>query len=144
MGVVGILTACAFWGLDNNLTRLISSRDPMTIVFVKGFGAGGFSLALALGMGAQFPATRAWAAALALGSVSFGLSIALFIRAMRDLGAARTGALFGTAPFFGAVLSWFIFPELPSAFVLASIPIMAVGAVLLLTEAHRHRHHIAG
>ena len=140
MGVFGIIVACALWGLDNNLTRIVSAMNPMAIVCVKGVGAGVCSLALAATLGAKLPMIRVSAVAIGLGTVSFGLSTALFIRAMRDLGAARTGALFGTAPFFGAVLSWIVFPEVPSGVVLASLPLMAAGAVLLLTESHRHPH----
>lgn len=140
-GVVGIVAACALRGLDNNLTRLVSAQDPIAIVCVKGLGAGAFSLALARLAGDHLPSVRIAAAGIALGSVSFGASIALFVRALRDLGAARTGALFGTAPFFGALLSSVVFPERPGGLVVASLPLMAAGAALLLSEAHRHAHH---
>jgi ABC-type nickel/cobalt efflux system permease component RcnA len=59
---------------------------------------------------------------------------------MRGLGAARTSALFGTAPFAGALLSFLIFQEAPNLFMVTSLPIMIVGAVLLLGEKHAHKH----
>jgi drug/metabolite transporter (DMT)-like permease len=144
VGVVGIIGACALWGLDNNLTRLVSTADPMTIVCVKGFGAGTIAFALAAVVGAHVPAVRASVMAIALGSISFGLSIALFVRALRDLGAARTGALFGTAPFVGALISWAVLGETPDATALVSLPLMATGVFLLLTEVHPHRHRHTG
>jgi drug/metabolite transporter (DMT)-like permease len=143
VGAVGILGACALWGLDNNLTRLVSTADPMTIVCVKGFGAGTIALALAAVVGAHVPTIRVSVMAIVLGSISFGLSIALFVRALQDLGAARTGALFGTAPFIGALISWAVLGETPGAMALVSLPLMAIGSFLLLTEVHHHRHHHA-
>src|SRR5262245_41167954 len=143
LGATGIVAACLLWGIDNNLTRMISGRDAMTIVCVKGWGAGIFSLALSLVLGAELPGIKSWAAAIVLGSVSYGLSIALFVRALRSLGAARTGALFGVAPFVGALVAWVFLAESPSAAALASFPLMAIGAFLLLTESHRHPHHHA-
>ena len=95
-------------------------------------------------MGAHVPAVRASVMAIALGSISFGLSIALFVRALRDLGAARTGALFGTAPFVGALISWAVLGETPDATALVSLPLMATGVFLLLTEVHPHRHRHTG
>jgi drug/metabolite transporter (DMT)-like permease len=139
-GVLGILGACVLWGLDNNLTRIVSAKDPIVIVCVKGLSAGAFSLTLGMVVGADLPSLGLSAAAIALGSVSFGASIALYIRALQDLGAARTGALFGIAPFFGALVSMAIFPEIPGVLVLAAFPLMAAGAALLFLEAHRHPH----
>ena len=140
-GVFGILGACAFWGIDNNLTRLISDVNPMTIVSIKGWGAGSLALALALAAGEPLPSLRVALLALGLGAVSYGLSIALFVRALRQLGAARTGALFGTAPFLGALMAWAFLQESPTTSALLSVPMMLAGAWLLLTEAHAHRHH---
>jgi hypothetical protein len=110
------------------------------IVCVKGLAAGAFSLVLARVLGNGLPTPGIAGAAMLLGSVSYGLSITLFVRALRQLGAARTGALFGTAPFAGAVLSWLVLREVPSVAVLAALPLLAWGAFLLLTERHRHVH----
>lgn len=140
LGAIGVLGACALWGVDNNFTRNISAKDPLAIVLVKGLGAGAFSLILAVILRSPFPAPRLALAAMALGSVSYGLSIVLFILAMRGLGAARTSALFGTAPFAGTALSFMLFGGVPGTLFFISIPLMIIGAILLLGEKHSHTH----
>lgn len=87
---LGILAACALWGLDNNFTRNISIKDPLAIVIVKGLGTGSFSFCLSLLLNQPMPTLSNVIAALVLGSLSYGLSIVLFIHAMRQFG--------GTAP----------------------------------------------
>ena len=142
-GALAVLGACAFWGLDNNLTRVVSGWSPMAIVAVKGWGAGTFALALAFASGHALPPGRIVVMTLVLGGVSFGLSIALFVRALRGIGAARTAALFGTAPFLGALISWTLLGESPTATAWVAVPLMLAGAWLLVAEPHTHRHHHA-
>lgn len=139
-GALGILAACLLWGLDNNLTRHISTRDPQSIVMVKGLGAGLVSLVILWLKGGALPEIGSILAAMLLGFFSYGLSIVLFIHAMRGLGSARTGALFGIAPFAGAALSLLIFRDSPNALFWAALPLMATGAVLLVSENHEHEH----
>jgi drug/metabolite transporter (DMT)-like permease len=139
-GALGVMLACALWGLDNNLTRHISAKNPLTIVTVKGLAAGTFSLVLALALGNRIPEPVTAVKALLLGSVSYGLSIALFVMALRDLGAARTSALYATAPFLGMVLAITVFGEQLEPAFLFAIPLMVGGAVLLLRENHGHWH----
>ena len=139
LGALAILAACVLWGVDNNLTRNISAKDPLTIVLVKGFGAGSLSLALALVLGADLPAIGVIVGALLLGAFSYGMSIVLFIRALRGLGAARTGALFGTAPLVGMVISLLLFQEAPTNLWIA-LPFVLLATLLLLTEKHSHEH----
>ncbi len=139
-GALLIVGACTLWGLDNNLTRHVSLRDPKTIVVLKGLGAGSFSLALAAVLGRPFPPLEHAGWALALGAVSYGASIALFVRSLRKLGAARTGALFGMAPFLAAALSLAIFREPPPVTMYAALPLMLVAAWLLARERHEHGH----
>ncbi len=139
-GALLIVVACALWGLDNNLTRNVSLRDPKTIVILKGLGAGSFSLVLATVLDRPFPSLGHAAAALALGAVSYGASIAFFVRSLRKLGAARTGALFGTAPFLAAALSVAIFREPPPVTMYAALPLMLIAAWLLARERHEHSH----
>lgn len=134
LGALGILSACVLWGIDNNLTRMISAKDPLTIVLVKGLGAGSFSLLLAVVLNDGFPALTTALGALLLGSISYGLSIVLFIRAMRGLGASRTSALFGTAPLAGVILSFAIFQEPVNGFFLIALPLILVAIRLLLRE----------
>jgi drug/metabolite transporter (DMT)-like permease len=139
-GALGVIGACIFWGIDNNLTCNISSKDPIAIGMIKGLGAGAFSLAVALLLGRHLPGLTVIAAALCLGAFSYGFSIAMFILAARGLGAARTSAWFGTAPFAGALLSLLVFREFPGVQFLVSLPIMIGGMLLLFGEQHDHMH----
>lgn len=145
LGALGILLACVLWGLDNNLTRNISSKDPLSIGIVKGLVAGAFSLGLALLLGAPLPGLLFIFAAMLIGSLSYGLSIALFILAMRHIGAARASAWMGTAPFAGVAISFLIFQAIPGLTFLVSLPLMVLGALLLFGEEHAHTHiHVHG
>ena len=140
LGALGIILACVLWGADNNFTRNISGKDPLAIVAWKGLVAGTFSFLLAWFLGNPFPAVKTILGTLILGFVSYGLSTMLFIRSMRGLGAARTSALYGTAPLAGVLLSIVIFGEFPSfLFIIAAI-LMIGGALLLINEQHGHSH----
>jgi drug/metabolite transporter (DMT)-like permease len=140
LGALGIIAACILWGLDNNFTRNISAKDPLMIVTVKGLGAGGFTLGMALILGIKLPALGVILGALVLGCLSYGISIVLFIRAMRALGAARTSALFGTAPLAGMILSFILFREFPGWMFIISLPLMVLGTLFLVSEEHEHYH----
>jgi drug/metabolite transporter (DMT)-like permease len=140
LGALGILLACVFWGLDNNFTRKISGKDPVMITLIKGLAAGSFSLILALGLGQSFPRLGITLLAMLLGSLCYGGSIVLFIQSMRGLGAARTSALFNTAPFAGMLLSFIIFSGAPAWTFYAALPLMLLGTGLIVYENHRHSH----
>jgi drug/metabolite transporter (DMT)-like permease len=140
LGALGILGACTLWGLDNNFTRNISSKNPLVIVTIKGLGAGIFSLILALFLGKSIPGIAQILLTLLLGFICYGLSIALFILALRNLGVARTSTLFGIAPFVGMFISLLIFREAPQGLFFYSVPLMLIGAWLMLGEKHRHTH----
>jgi drug/metabolite transporter (DMT)-like permease len=140
LGALGIILACVLWGVDNNFTRNISGKDPLAIVAWKGLVAGTFSFFLALFLGNTLPSVPTILYTLLLGFISYGLSTMLFIRSMRGLGAARTSALYGTAPLAGVLLSIVIFGEFPSfLFIIAAI-LMIGGALLLINEEHSHTH----
>jgi len=140
IGAVGILTACILWGVDNNFTRNISSKDPVVIVIIKGLVAGSFSTLIAIVLGNTFPSWQIILGAMILGSLSYGASIVLFIRAMRGLGAARTSALYGTAPLAGIILSIVLFSEFPGWLFFVAIPFMLIGTLLLVNDTHDHLH----
>ena len=140
LGALGIIGACFLWGLDNNFTRHISAKNPLMIVGVKGLGAGTFSLVLCLLFKQSIPALNIVLLAMLLGSISYGISIQLFIVAMRSMGAARTSTLFGIAPFVGVILSLILLREMPQTLFWAALPVMLVGAWLMLTENHGHHH----
>ena len=140
LGALGIVFACILWGLDNNFTRNISAKDPMMIVTIKGLGAGSFSLGMALVLGNTLPALGVVLRAMVLGCLSYGVSIVLFIRALRGLGAARTSALFGTTPLAGIFISFLLFREFPGWLFLIALPLMIIGTLFLISEEHQHQH----
>jgi drug/metabolite transporter (DMT)-like permease len=136
---LAIVAACLLWGLDNNLTARISLADPFAIAIWKGLVAGGVNTALGLALAPALPA-MSWAGALAVGAIGYGASLVLYVLALRHLGAARTAAHFGTAPFFGAVLAVLLLNEPLSASLLAAFALTAAGTWLALTERHGHVH----
>lgn len=140
IGALGIICACICWGVDNNFTRNISAKNPFTIVTIKGLVAGSFSLILSLAFNISIPDIRVILLAMLLGFFCYGLSIVLFVFALRELGSVRTSSLFGTAPFIGAILSFIILGDIPNIMFYFSLPIMVIGAVLLLKENHFHSH----
>src|SRR6266498_4586290 len=140
LGALGVLLACVLWGVDNNFTRNISGKDPLIIVAWKGLVAGSFSLILGLVLGQQLPALITILSILVLGFISYGLSTMLFIYSMRGLGAARTSALYGTAPLAGVLLSILIFKDpITLLFGIAAV-LMVAGALMLANEEHAHFH----
>lgn len=140
LGAIGIIAACTLWGIDNNFTRNISAKDPVAIVMIKGTWAGLVSLAISFVIGQPLPGVLAALGAMGLGFVFYGLSIVLFILAMRGLGSSRTSAYFGTAPFAGVIISLALLGETPGVMFFISLPVMALGALLLLKERHSHAH----
>ena len=144
LGAVLILGACVAWGFDNNLTGRISLKDPKRIVAIKGLTAGAFSFVLAIVLGRAVPSLGSALLALALGAVSYGASIALCVHSLRRVGAARTGALFGLAPFVGVGLSLIVFREWPAVTFYLALPLMILAASLLGREKHGHEHHHGG
>ena len=139
-GPLLIAAACLAWALDNNLTRRVSGGDAVTIAALKGLVAGSVNFALALGMGAYVPAPGAVALASIVGVFGYGVSLVLFILALRDLGTARTGAYFSVAPFFGAALGLGLLGESSGPAFWGAAALMAIGVWLHVTERHEHEH----
>jgi drug/metabolite transporter (DMT)-like permease len=141
LGVLLLASACACWALDNNLTQRLSLRDPFAIVRVKALVAGVANTALGLWISAgELPAGRFIAGALALGSLSYGLSILLDAYALRWIGAAREAAYFATAPFVGALASLVLLNERLRPLDVFAMLVMSWGVVFLLRERHGHVH----
>ncbi len=136
-----VLAACLAWGIDNNLTRKVSLTDASYIAMVKGGVAGTANLVLALVAGAEWPSPFTILSAGVLGFASYGVSLVLFVVALRDLGTARTGAYFAVAPFFGALLATLVLGETLSQRLLLAGGLMALGVWLHLTERHAHPHN---
>lgn len=139
-GQILICAACLAWALDNNLTRRISGGDAATLACIKGLVAGLVNLGLALAQGAHLPAPGFLAAAGVVGLLGYGVSLALFIVALRDLGAARTAAYFSVAPFFGAGLALLLLAQAPGTTFWVAAALMALGVWLHISERHRHAH----
>ncbi|MBI1205637.1 MAG: EamA family transporter [Rhodopseudomonas sp.] len=140
IGPLLIVGACLMWGLDNNLTRKVSLSDPLQIVEIKGLVAGPINLALGLWAGGSLPSLPSSLTGMAVGFVGYGLSLALFVIALRHLGTARTGAYFSTAPFLGAFAAIVVLGEPVTVQLLAAGAVMAIGVWLHLTEHHEHEH----
>lgn len=134
-----VLGACLAWGIDNNLTRKVSLADATWIATVKGLAAGLVNLCLALLLGAHLPSSLHLVGTMLLGLLAYGVSLVLFVVSLRHLGAARTGAYFSVAPFFGAMLALFFGDPMTLSLLLAGI-LMAVGIWLHLSEHHSHDH----
>lgn len=140
MGAVAIVGACVAWAVDNNLTRGLSGSNPIEIAAWKGVCAGTFNVVLALAFGDHLPAPGLLAGAGALGLVSYGASLALFVLALRHLGVARTGAYFSTAPFIGASVAIIVFDEPFTLRLAISGALMGSGVLLHILEVHSHSH----
>jgi drug/metabolite transporter (DMT)-like permease len=140
MAVTAIAGACLGWALDNNVTRKVSLSDPIQIAALKGGVAGLVNVAIALAGGARVPRASTIAGAVLVGLVGYGLSLVCFVRALREIGAARTGAYFSLAPFAGAILSVWLLGEPASARLLVAGALMGLGVWLHLTERHEHEH----
>lgn len=139
-GAILVILACFCWGLDNNLTRVISDKEPAMIVIIKGGVAGIFGIILGSAIGEPLPHMILIPIALITGGIGYGLSIICFIRALRVLGAARTGALFASAPFIGLIIAGLALGEPLGREILFSLPFMAAGTWLIATETHGHLH----
>lgn len=140
IGSIFVIFACICWGLENNCTRMLSLKDPLQIVTLKGFGSGFGSLIIAFAL-KQYSINLFYIVmALFLGAVSYGLGIYLYIMAQRELGAARTSAYYAVAPFIGVFLSTIIFEQKFSISFIVALVIMVAGAYFAAVEHHKHAH----
>ena len=136
-GSLAVILACVCWGLENNCTRRLSDSGALRIVVIKGIFSGLGALAIAVFMGMGSSSATEVMGALALGFVSYGMSLFFYITAQASLGAAKVSAYYAMAPFIGAFISLAVLGEvLTQAFVLALV-FMAAGAVVLTRETLR-------
>lgn len=140
LGAAAIAAAGLGWAIDNNLTRGVSAADPVQIAGIKGLVAGVVNLGIAAAAGWTPPPLSVLLAGATVGLLGYGISLALFVRALRDIGTARTGAYFSTAPFMGAGLSLLLLHETPGLLFWPAAALMAAGVWLHLTERHAHEH----
>ena len=132
--------ACVCWGMDNNLTALVSGFTPAQTTVAKGLIAGTVNLVLGLSLGQHLPGVGRVGGALAVGAVSYGFSIMLYIFGAQQLGATRSQLLFATSPFLGVLLAWTLFHERIQPAQLAAVPCIAAGLYFMLTARHEHVH----
>ena len=116
------------WGVENNCTRKISSKDPLQIVLLKGIFSGTGSLCVGLILGERVMSAWSVFAVMGVGLVAYGLSIFFYVHAQRLLGAARTSAYYAVAPFLGTLLSVAVFRVPPQAPYYVALVLMAAGA----------------
>ena len=147
-GSLFALGACVCWGLENNCTKMISSKSSVEIVIIKGCCSGLGSLVIALATGERVPALKWVLCVLLLGFVAYGLSIHFYIMAQKNLGAAKTSAFYSVAPFLGVLFSVVLLGERPTLQFYAAALIMLIATVLMVkdtialqhTHAHEHTH----
>jgi len=140
VGPIAIAAACLAWAIDNNLTRKVSSTDPVRIAMLKGCLAGATNVAIARGLRSPWPDPGALAVAGLVGFGGYGVSLVFFVVALRRIGTARTGAYFSLAPFFGGAIAVLVLRDAVSVPLVAAGALMAVGVWLHLTERHEHAH----
>ncbi len=140
LGALGVMVATMLWGLDNNLTCVIASRDPLIIATLKGFIAGGVLAVATISLSLPIPDILFLVLALLLGFISYGLSTILFVLSLRSMGSTRTSTYFSIAPFVGAVISLTIFPQVPGILFLGAVLLMLIGVAVLARETHTHLH----
>ncbi len=142
-GALLIAGACLCWALDNNFTCRVSTSDAVFIAGLKGLVAGGVNTAIAIGVGAHLPPAPIIGMALGVGLLGYGISLVLFVLALRGVGSARTGAYFSTAPFIGAAIAILAFGDHASRLFWLAAVLMGAGVWLHLTERREHLDHSA-
>ena len=139
-GSIFVLGACLCWGFENNCTRMISNKNPLQIVKIKGFFSGCGSLIIAFLIGERIEVTWYIFAGLCLGFISYGLSILFYIYAQRELGAAKTSAYYAVSPFIGMTLSIVIFKEAVSLIFFIAVLVMILGTYFVTSDSKKHGH----
>ena len=142
IGSLFVLGATVCWGLENNCTKSISEKSTYQIVTIKGIGSGAGSLIVAALLGERIPLVKYLLPAFVLGFAAYGLSIFTYIRAQKELGAAKTSAYYAIAPFIGAFFSFMLLHEKLTAAYIVALLVMCAGTALVTADtlAHYHSH----
>lgn len=133
-GSLLVLAASCCWGLENNCTRMLSSKSSVQITTIKGIFSGLGSLVVALLIGEKVPSLSRIGAVMVLGFVAYGLSINFYIKAQKDLGAAKTSAFYSIAPFLGVAFGMVLLGERPGVQFYLGLAIMAAATVLMIRD----------
>ena len=143
-GSLLVLGAACCWGLENNCTRMLSNKSSVQITTIKGIFSGIGSLIVALVVGEQLPGIVWMLAVMILGFVAYGLSINFYIKAQKELGAAKTSAYYSVAPFLGVLFGVLLLREQPGVRFYVGLAIMIVATVLMVKDSislqHTHEH----
>jgi len=151
-GSLLVLGAACCWGLENNCTRMLSSKSSVQITTIKGIFSGLGSLMVALITGEKIPGILWIVLVLLLGFVAYGLSINFYIKAQKHLGAAKTSAYYSIAPFLGVLFGVVLLGERPALQFYPGLALMILATVLMVrdtiglqhthvhTHAHTHEH----
>jgi len=140
LGGLLVGAACLAWGFDNHFTALIDGLGPVESTFLKGAAAGSVNLVLGLAFSGTAPGLPAAAGALAIGALSYGLSIVLYISSAQGLGASRAQLFFSSSPVFGMLLAYLGLRESVSVAQGAAMLLMALSYAILAGERHGHGH----
>jgi drug/metabolite transporter (DMT)-like permease len=143
LGLVAVAVAALAWALDNTLARPLAAHDPAAVVAAKASVGAALSACAALALGEPWPSALPLLGLVVVGATGFGVSLRLYLKAQRALGAGRTASVFASAPFWGALIAWAL-GERAGPYALAAAALMVVGLVLHLTERHAHPHAHAG
>lgn len=143
-GSLFVLAASCCWGLENNCTRMLSSKSSIQITTIKGICSGLGSLVIAFSVGEKLPGAIWITAAMLLGFVAYGLSINFYIKAQKDLGAAKTSAYYSIAPFLGVAFGIALLGERPAPQFYLGLVVMIAATVLMIRDTialqHTHEH----
>ena len=143
-GSLLVLAASCCWGLENNCTRMLSNKSSVQITTIKGIFSGLGSLLIALTIGERIPSLKYILTVLVLGFVAYGLSINFYIKAQKELGAAKTSAYYSIAPFLGVVFGMILLKEQPDLGFYVGLVIMIAATVLMIKDTielqHTHEH----
>ena len=140
VGTAAVAAATLAWALDNTLTRPLAALNPLQVVAAKAGVGSALTVGIAVAAGEALPTARPALVLLACGCTGYGISLWLYLLAQRRVGAARTGSVFTSAPFVGALLAWSIGDRVASPWLLVAAVLFLIGVSLHATERHRHRH----
>ena len=133
-GSLLVLAASCCWGLENNCTRMLSSKSSVQITTIKGLFSGLGSLIVAFSISEKIPEIMYIMAVLLLGFVAYGLSINFYIKAQKHLGAAKTSAYYSIAPFLGVFFGIVLLNETPCIQFYIGLVIMIIAIVLMIKD----------
>lgn len=134
IGSLFVIFGCVCWGFENNCTRMLSVKDPLEVVVIKGFGSSAGSLLIVFILNQWSTNILYITTAIILGFFSYGLSIFFYVYAQRYLGAAKTSAYYAMSPFIAVGLSFIIFKEVPNIYFISALIIMIAGTYLVSTD----------